>query len=77
MPMTACPPIEISVAFATTLDTPGHVALAEQLGFARAWLYDAPQQSPEVWMCLVLAAQRTHSIGLAPAALVPITESPL
>ena len=28
-------------------------------------------------MCLVLAAQRTHSIGLAPGALVPITESPL
>ena len=44
--MTACPPIEISVAFATTLDTPEHVALAEQLGFARTWLYDAPQAEP-------------------------------
>jgi hypothetical protein len=33
MQMTACPPIQISVAFATTLDTPEHVALAEQLGY--------------------------------------------
>ena len=75
--MTACPPIEISVAFATTLDTPGHVALAEQLGFARAWLYDAPQQSPDVWMRLALAAQRTHSIGLAPGVLVPTLRHPM
>jgi hypothetical protein len=31
MQLTACPPIQISVAFATTLDTPEHVALPEQL----------------------------------------------
>jgi 5,10-methylenetetrahydromethanopterin reductase len=75
--MTARPPIDISVAFATTLDTPEHVALAEQLGFARAWLYDTPQQSPDVWMCLALAAQRTDSIGLGPGVLVPTLRHPM
>jgi 5,10-methylenetetrahydromethanopterin reductase len=75
--MTPCPPIDISVAFATTLDTPEHVAPAEQLGFARAWLYDTPQQSPDVWMCLALAAQRTHSIGLGPGVLVPTLRHPM
>jgi hypothetical protein len=49
MPMTACPPIEIAVAFATTLDTPKHVALAEQLGFARACL---AAQRTQASMCL-------------------------
>src|SRR4029077_15121850 len=52
--MTARPPIDISVAFATTLDTHELVSLTEQLGFARAWLYDTSQQSPDVWMCLAL-----------------------
>jgi 5,10-methylenetetrahydromethanopterin reductase len=69
--------ISVSAAFATTLDTPEHVALAEQLGFARAWLYDTPQQSPDVWMCLALSAQRTSSIGLGPGVLVPTLRHPM
>jgi 5,10-methylenetetrahydromethanopterin reductase len=76
-PMTTASAIDISVAFATTLDTPAHVELAEQLGFARAWLYDTPQQSPDVWMCLALAAQRTRSIGLGPGVLVPTLRHPM
>jgi hypothetical protein len=76
-PMTTGSAIDISVAFATTLETPAHVELAEQLGFVRAWLYDTPQQSPDVWMCLALAAQRTRSIGLGPGVLVPTLSHPM
>jgi 5,10-methylenetetrahydromethanopterin reductase len=75
--MTVSLPVDLSVAFATTLDTPRHVELAEQLGFCRAWLYDTPQQSPDVWMMLALAAQRTSFIGLGPGVLVPSLRHPM
>jgi 5,10-methylenetetrahydromethanopterin reductase len=67
----------ISAAFATSLETPEHVRIAEQLGYERAWLYDTPQQSPDVWMCLALAAERTSSIGLGPGVLVPTLRHPM
>ena len=35
-------PIEISAAFAPGLDTPDHIALAERIGYTRAWVYDSP-----------------------------------
>ncbi|HEX7323072.1 MAG TPA: LLM class flavin-dependent oxidoreductase [Mycobacterium sp.] len=70
-------PLDVSAAFATTLSTPRHVQAAERLGYRRAWLYDTPQQSPDVWMCLALAAQRTSSIGLGPGVLVPSLRHPM
>ena len=69
--------MEISCAFPTTLDSPQHVELAEQLGYGRAWLYDTPQQSPDVWMTLALAAERTERIGLGPGVLVPALRHPM
>ncbi len=51
--------------------------LAEQLGYERAWLYDTPQQSADVWMMLALAAQRTERIGLGPGVLVPSLRHPM
>jgi len=69
--------MEISCAFPTTLDSPEHVALAEELGYERAWLYDTPQQSPDVWMMLALAAGRTDRIGLGPGLLVPTLRHPM
>ena len=69
--------LDVSAAFATTLATPEHVRVAEDLGFRRAWLYDTPQQSPDVWMCLALAAERTTSIGLGPGVLVPTLRHPM
>ena len=60
--------MEVSCAFPTTLDTPEHVAVAEELGYARVWLYDTPQNSPDVWMTLALAAVRTSRIGVGPGA---------
>src|ERR687889_2309623 len=71
------PSMDISYATPTTLDSPDHVALAEDLGYARAWLYDTPQQSPDVWMMLALAAQRTRRIGLGPGVLVPSLRHPM
>ena len=69
--------MKISCASPTTLDSPEHVALAEDLGYERAWLYDTPQQSPDVWMMLALAAQRTQRIGLGPGVLVPSLRHPM
>jgi len=63
--------MDISCAFATSLETPGHIAEAERLGFRRAWCYDSPPLYPDVWMTLALAAQRTSVIGLGPCVLVP------
>jgi 5,10-methylenetetrahydromethanopterin reductase len=70
-------PVDISVGFSTTLATPGHVAIAEKLGYRRAWLYDTPQQSPDVWMTLALAAERTERIGLGPGVLIPTLRHPM
>jgi 5,10-methylenetetrahydromethanopterin reductase len=69
--------VDISCAFPTTLDTPDEVVLAEELGYERAWLYDTPQQSPDVWMTLALAAERTERIGLGPGVLVPALRHPM
>src|SRR5881392_1190514 len=69
--------MDISCAFPTTLDSPAHVALAEEVGYERAWLYDTPQQSPDVWMMLALAAERTERIGLGPGVLVPSLRHPM
>ncbi|TQC43189.1 LLM class flavin-dependent oxidoreductase [Rhodococcus sp. WS4] len=78
-PLRTHPPtnLRVSAAFATATETPEHVRIAEELGFERAWLYDTPQQSPDVWMCLALAAERTTSIGVGPGVLVPTLRHPM
>jgi 5,10-methylenetetrahydromethanopterin reductase len=69
--------MDISCAFATAMDTPEHVELAEQLGYRRAWLYDSPALYPEVFMTLARAAERTHRIGLGPGVLIPSLRHPM
>ena len=69
--------MEVSCAFPTTLDSPDNIAVAERLGYARAWVYDTPQQSPDVWMTLALAADRTERIGLGPGVLIPSLRHPM
>jgi 5,10-methylenetetrahydromethanopterin reductase len=69
--------IKLSAAFATSLDTPEHVRVAEALGYERAWLYDSPALYPDVWIALALAAERTSTIGLGPAVLVPSLRHPM
>ena len=42
--------MRVSCAFPTTMSSPDDIKLAEDIGYERAWLYDTPQQSPDVWM---------------------------
>jgi len=69
--------LRISCAFATTLQTPDHIAHAEQLGYQRAWCYDSPAVLPDVWMILGLAASRTTTIGIGPGVLIPSLRHPM
>ncbi|MDT5372201.1 MAG: 5,10-methylenetetrahydromethanopterin reductase, partial [Mycobacterium sp.] len=62
--------MKISAQFATSLQSPEHIATAEEVGYDRAWLFDTPHQSADVWMMLALAAKRTTTIGLGPGVLV-------
>lgn len=62
---------DISCAFPPVPATPGHIALAEQLGYTNAWCYDTPALQVDVWMTLARAADRTDRIGLGPAVLIP------
>jgi 5,10-methylenetetrahydromethanopterin reductase len=67
----------ISSQFATSLESPEHIAVSERLGYHRAWLQDTPAHSPDVWMMLALAAERTERIGLGPGVLVPTVRHPM
>jgi len=69
--------MKISAQFATSLQSPAHIAVAEELGYDRAWLFDTPHESPDVWMMLALAAERTATIGLGPGVLVPTLRHPM
>jgi hypothetical protein len=69
--------MDISCQFATSLRSPEHIAAAETLGYRRAWLYDTPAQSPDVWAMLALAAYQTERIGLGPGVLVPTLRHPM
>lgn len=48
-----------------------YAQLAEELGYARVWLYDSPLLYPDVWMTLARIADATQRIGLGPGVLVP------
>lgn len=69
--------MQISCAFPTTMSSPEDIRIAEEIGYERAWLYDTPQQSPDVWITLALAAQRTTRIGLGVGVLVPTLRHPM
>ena len=69
--------MKVSCAFPTTVSSPEDIMIAEEIGYERAWLYDTPQQSPDVWMSLALAAERTSRIGLGPGVLVPSLRHPM
>jgi 5,10-methylenetetrahydromethanopterin reductase len=69
--------LQFSVAMAASFETPEHVAHAERLGFARAWLYDSPALYPDVWVTLADCARRTERIGLGPGVLVPSLRHPM
>ncbi|SFB13119.1 5,10-methylenetetrahydromethanopterin reductase [Amycolatopsis marina] len=65
------PTPKLSCAFYTGPDTPDHIALAERLGYHRAWVYDSPALCLDAWSTLARAADRTERIGLATGVAVP------
>ena len=69
--------IDISAGFPPGLATPDHIALAERLGYRRAWVYDSPALYHDVWVTLARAAERTTRIGLGPGVLVPSLRHPM
>ncbi len=69
--------VRISAFFAPTRATPEHIALAEELGFARAWCYDSPLLYDDVFVTLARAAERTSRIGLGVGVLVPGLRAPV
>ena len=69
--------LTLSCAFATSSASHEHAAIAESLGYERAWFYDSPALYPDVWVQLCRAAERTERIGLGPAVLVPNLRHPM
>jgi 5,10-methylenetetrahydromethanopterin reductase len=69
--------LEMSCAFNTSLESHQHAAVAEQLGYRRAWFYDSPALYADVWTQLCRAAERTERIGLGPAVMVPSLRHPM
>lgn len=71
------PNLTLSCAFATSNASHEHAAIAERLGYERAWFYDSPALYPDVWVQMSRAAERTERIGLGPAVLVPNLRHPM
>jgi 5,10-methylenetetrahydromethanopterin reductase len=69
--------MDLSIALAPTPETPSQIALAEQLGYSRAWVFDTPALQLDVWMTLAIAATRTTRIGLGPGVFVPSLRHPM
>src|SRR4051812_48610177 len=69
--------MKLSCALVTNVNSPDLIAEAERLGYHRAWLYDSPAITSDVWVALALAAERTSTIGLGPGVLVPSLRHPM
>jgi 5,10-methylenetetrahydromethanopterin reductase len=52
-------------------------ALAERLGYRRVWCYDSPALYGDVWIALAQLAERTTTVGIGPAVLVPSLRHPM
>ena len=68
--------MKLSAFFAPVRDTPDHIALAETLGFDRAWCYDSPLLYHDPFVVLARAADRTSRIGLGVGVVVPGLRTP-
>ncbi|PRZ42588.1 5,10-methylenetetrahydromethanopterin reductase [Antricoccus suffuscus] len=69
--------LTMSCAFNTSMDSPEHARIAEELGYTRAWFYDSPAICADVWMQLARAADRTNRIGLGTGVLIPALRHPM
>jgi hypothetical protein len=59
--------VDISCALAPVPETADHIALAERLGYLRAWVYDTPALQLDVWYLLrpPLAKHRVVRVNAA------------
>ena len=69
--------MRVGVFLAPVRDTPDHIALAEELGFASAWCYDSPLLYHDPFAALARAADRTRRIELGVGVLVPGLRAPV
>lgn len=63
--------MRLSCGLAPSPQAPAHAALAEDLGYERAWFYDSPALYGDVWVAIARALDRTSRIGVGTAVLVP------
>lgn len=63
--------MEVNCIFAPTLETPDHIALAEQLGYERAWVYDVPIAWADTGITVATAAKLTSTIRLGVSVFTP------
>lgn len=63
--------MELNCVFAPTLETPDHIALAEQLGYTRAWVYDVPVAWADTGITVARAAEQTSTIRLGVSVFTP------
>ena len=64
-------PIELSAGLLPHRDAPRIAKIAEDLGYARLWVYDSPALYGDVWITLARAAEATQRIGLGTGVMVP------
>jgi 5,10-methylenetetrahydromethanopterin reductase len=63
--------MDIGCLLAPTLGTPADVAVAEELGYSRALIYDSPAFLADPWAILALAAQATSEITIGISVITP------
>ena len=67
--------LELSCGLPPSPDFADLAVLAEELGYARVWIYDSAPLWEDPFVHLALAAERTTRIGLGSAVLVPAQRS--
>jgi 5,10-methylenetetrahydromethanopterin reductase len=63
--------VELGCIFSASIATPEHCAVAERLGYVRAWVTDSPTFMADPWITLGRAAERTETIRLGACAVTP------
>lgn len=63
--------MRLSCGIVPAPNAPDVAALAEELGYHRAWFYDSPALYGDVWIAIARSLDRTRRIGVGTAVLVP------
>ena len=63
--------MRLSCGIVPAPNAPEIAALAEELGYHRAWFYDSPALYGDVWIAIARSLDRTERIGVGTAVLVP------